>query len=173
MATNLIKGPFTIRWGGVVIEDVSEIGFNYDVNTNDYQTVDGRTYQVEGAITASVDLTLLASDTATLRVLFPQYYVPTGSKLSTGETVTAEEGAIDIKAASCDQTGDYNHDLEIVSCGDNGETTRLVNARTTLSTQEFADNALRTVTVSFIGEPAQGQGIVQFFKNNGISDDES
>ena len=168
--TNLIKGPFIVRWNGATIENVSEIGFNYDVNTNDYQTVDGRTYQVEGAITASVELTLLASDVNTLAAILPQYYVAQNEKLSTGETVTAVEGAIDIMAAQCDATGTHA-DLEIESCGQNGETTRLVNARTTLSTQEFADNALRTVTITFIGEPEQGQGIVQFFKNGGISDE--
>ena len=169
---SLIKGPFTIRWNGNTIEDVSEIGFNYDVNTNEYQTVDGRTYRVEGAITASIDLTVLATDIATLTQLLPQYVVPTGGKLSTGETVISEEGAIDIKAAACD-VDTINGDLEIVSCGGNAEVTRLVNARASLSTQEFADNALRTVTITFTGEPEQGQGIVQFFKEGGITPEES
>lgn len=163
----LVKGPFSIQWGNNPILDVSEIGFNYDVTTNDYTTVDGRTYQVEGAITASVELTLLSSDVAALRTILPQYYVPTGSPLSTGESVTAEEGAIDIVAAACDTTA-TNYNLEITSC--TGEVTRLVKARTTLSSQEFADNAVRTVTVTFIGEPEQGEGIIQFFKQGGIED---
>lgn len=163
----LVKGPFTIKWGENPILDVSEIGFNYDVATNDYSTVDGRTYRVEGAITASIELTLLASDVDALKTILPQYYVAKGSKLSTGETVTAEEGAIDIVAASCD-TSATNYNLEITSC--TGEVTRLVNARTSLSSQEFADNSLRTVTITFLGEPAQGKGIIQFFKEGGIQE---
>ena len=43
----LVKGPFSIKWGENPVVDVSEIGFNYDVATNDYQTVDGRTYTVD------------------------------------------------------------------------------------------------------------------------------
>lgn len=174
----LVKGPFTIKWGSQDVLDVSEIGFNYEVATNDYTTVDGRTYQVEGAITASVELTLLASDVPALRYLLPQYYVPgpneesgsEGGTLSTGEKVIDPEGAIDIVAAKCDKN-EIKYDLEITSC--NGHVTRLVKARTTLSTQEFADNSLRTVTITFIGEPeinedGTRQGIIQFFSEDGI-----
>lgn len=159
----LVKGPFTIKWGSNTLLDISELGFNYDVASNDYETLDGRTYTVEGAITASVDLTLLSSDVSALATIFPQYYVAKGSKLSTGETVTSDDGAIDIKAASCD-TSVSKYDLEITSC--TGETTRLVKARTSLSSIDFADNAVRTVQVTFRGEPESGEGIVQFF--NGI-----
>ena len=156
-----VKGPFSIKWGENPVVDVSEIGFNYDVATNDYQTVDGRTYTVDGAITASIDLTLLASDVEALSAILPQYYVAEGQPMSTGETAP-EGGAIDIVAAQCDTTN-TNYDLDIISC--NGEVTRLVNARTSLSTVDIADNALRTVTVTFRGEPEQGEGIIQFFKN--------
>lgn len=162
---SLVKGPFSLKWGENAILDVSEIGFNYDVATNDYETIDGRTYTIDGAITASIDVTLLATDTASLSTIFPQYYVAKGGKMSTGETVTADEGAIDIVAASCDTTG-TNYDLDITAC--TGEVTRLVNARTSLSTIELADNSLRTVQVTFRGEPAQGEGIIQFFQQNGI-----
>ena len=162
----LVKGPFSIQWGSNPILDVSELGFNYDVATNDYETIQGTTYTVEGAITASVEVTLLASDVASLATIFPQYYVAKGSTLSTGEQVTGQDGAIDIKAAACDSSSS-NYNLEITSC--NGEVTRLVNARTSLSGVDFADNSLRTVTVTFRGEPENGQGILQFFGENAIT----
>lgn len=162
----LVKGPFSIQWGSNPVLDVSELTFNYDQASNDYETLDGRTYTVDGAITASVELTLLSSDVDALATIFPQYYVAKGSKLSTGETVSDDDGAIDIVAASCD-TATSNYNLEITAC--TGEVTRLVNARTTLSGIDFADNAVRTVTVTFRGEPEQGQGIIQFFKENGIT----
>lgn len=157
----LVKGPFSLKWGENPILDVSEIGFNYDVATNDYETVDGRTYTIDGAITASIDLTLLASDVEALSTILPQYYVAEGQPMSTGGNAP-EGGAIDIVAAQCDTTN-TNYNLDITSC--NGEVTRLVNARTSLSTVDIADNALRTVTITFRGEPEQGQGIIQFFKN--------
>jgi hypothetical protein len=162
----LVKGPFSIQWGSNPILDVSELGFNYDVATNDYETIQGTTYTVEGAITASVEVTLLSSDVASLATIFPQYYVPKGGTLSTGEQVTGDDGAIDIKAAACDSSSS-NYNLEITSC--NGEVTRLVNARTSLSGVEFADNSVRTITVTFRGEPESGQGIIQFFGENAIT----
>ena len=156
---SLVKGPFSLKWGNNAIIDVSEVGFNYDVATNDYETLDGRTYTIDGAITCSIDVTLLATDTETLSVIFPQYYVAEGEQMSTGE-LAPEGGAIDIVAASCD-TSNTNYDLDITAC--TGETTRLVNARTSLSSVELQDNSLRTVQVTFRGEPAQGEGILQFF----------
>lgn len=157
----LIRGPFSLKWGSNPILDVSEIGFNYDVATNDYETVDGRTYTIDGAITASIDVTLLSTDVEALSAILPQYYVAEGEKMSTGEKAPAG-GAIDIVAAQCDTTN-TNYDLDIISC--TGDVTRLVNARTSLSTVELADNSLRTVTITFRGEPEQGEGIIQFFKN--------
>lgn len=165
MATSrLVKGPFSIKWGNNPILDVSDLTFNYDVATNDYETIQGNTYTVDGAITASVELTLLKSDVAALSTIFPQFFVAKDSKLSTGETVQAEEGAIDIVAASCDTT-DTNYDLDITSCA--GDVTRLKNAKTSLSGIEIADNSLRTVTVTFRGEAGTNedgtqQGIIQF-----------
>ena len=163
----LVKGPFSIKWGENAILDVSELTFNYDVATNDYDTIQGTTYTIDGNITASVELTLLKTDVSALATIFPQYYVAKGEPMSTGETVTADEGAIDIVAASCD-TENTNANLDIISC--NGEVTRLVNARTSLSGLEIADNSLRTVTITFRGEPASGAGIVQFFAENGIEE---
>lgn len=150
----IIKGPWTIKWGENTITDVTEIAFNYDQATNDYDTVQGDNYQLEGNITSSVDLTLLASDVPVLRVLFPQYYVAPGEKLSTGETVSNEsgsEGAIDIVAAQCD-TSDTTYPLDIISC--NGEVTRIPNAKTSLSGIDIDGTGARTVTVSFRKMPA-------------------
>lgn len=167
----LVKGPFSIKWGANPILDVSELAFNYEVATNDYETIQGTTYTIDGAITASVELTLLKSDVAALSTILPQYYVAKGEKLSTGETVMDEDGAIDFQAASCDTTN-TNYNLDITSC--TGDVTRLVNARTSLSSMEIADNSLRTVTITFRGEPeidpttGKTVGIVQFFKENGI-----
>ncbi len=169
----VVRGPWTLKWGENTITDVTEIAFNYDPATNDYETVQGDTYQFEGNIASSVDLTLLATDVDALRVLFPQYYVPTGGTLSTGETVTAEDGAIDIVAASCEST-DTVYPLDVISC--NGEVTRIPNAKTALSGIDIDGTGAKTVTVSFRKMPgASGTtyGAVQMFAENGITPAES
>ena len=168
----IARGPYTIQWGENTITNVTEIAVNYDVATNDYETVQGQNYTFDGAITASVDLTLLASDVATLRVIFPQYYVQPGGTMSTGETVSDEsgsEGAIDIVAAQCDTT-DILYPLDIISC--NGEVFRLVNAKTSLSSVDIDGTGARTVQVTFRGMPAEGStvGSVQLFAQGTLSE---
>lgn len=162
----LVKGPFTVRWGNNPVIDVEEIEFEYEVESNDYKTLDGRTLKVEGAITSSVNLTLLSTDVKSLSVFFNQYHVAKGSKLSTGETVNSEDGAIDIKAASCDIASNTNYDLEIESC--TGDVTRIVHTRPVITGIEYADNAIQKVTVTFNAEPEQGKGILQFFKKGSL-----
>ena len=164
----LVKGPFELRWGANTLTDVSEISLEYEQESNDYSTVDNRKYTVDGAISASVSLTFLASDVAALAVVLPQYHVANGGTLSTGETVNDANGAIDVVAASCATAPVYD-DLEVISCGTNGQVFRLVNARTKIDSMEFADNAVRTVTVMFVGEPAVGDASIQFFSETGIA----
>jgi len=166
--SNLVKGNFEIKWGANTLYDISEVSLDYEQNSNDYETVQGGTYTVEGAIKASVTLTLLKSDVASLAVVLPQYFVANGEQMSSGETVTDEDGAIDVQAASCDTTPTYN-DLDVISCGDPGDVFRLKNARTVIDSMEFADNSVRTVSVRFVGEPAPGVGNIQFFKEGSLS----
>lgn len=163
----LVRGPYTLKWGENTIEGVTEISLNYDVATNDYETVQGQTFTVDGAITASVELTLLYSDVDSLRLLFPQYYKAKGATMSTGEKVTADEGAIDIEAAKCGET-DVLYPLDILSC--NEEVFRLTNAKTSLSGMNIDGSAARTVTVTFRGMPAEAGSIapVQLFPEGGI-----
>lgn len=164
----LVKGPFDLKWGANTLVDVSEISLDYEQESSDYTTVDNRRYTIDGAINASVTLTFLGSDVAALAAVLPQYHVPAGGQLSSGETVSGTEGAIDVVAASCDGDPVYN-DLNIISCGTNGQVFRLKNARTKIDSMEFADNAVRTVTVAFIGEPDAGVGNIQFFRENDIT----
>lgn len=164
----LVRGPFDIQWGQNTLTDVSEITLDFEQETNEYSTVDNRRYVIDGAINATVSITLLASDVPALAAVLPQYYVPQSGTLSTGEVVSGADGAIDVVAASCDTSPTYNS-LIITACGENGQAFRLVNARTKIDSMDFADNAVRTVTVQFIGEPAQGQANIQFFGENDVT----
>lgn len=163
----LVKGPFTIKWGNNAVHDVEEIEFEYEVESNDYKTIDGRTYKIQGAINASVSLTLLSTDVASLGVFFNQYHVKKNSPLSTGETVNDEAGAIDIQAAKCNGVADTNYHLEIEAC--TGDITRLVNTKPEITNIEYADASVQKVTITFNAEPKQNQGVLQFFKKNGLT----
>lgn len=161
---SLVKGPFNFKWGANTLSNVSEISVDYTVDTSDTTTLDGNTYSVQTGLSATVTLTLLDNDIASLAMVLPQYYVPMGGTLSTGETVTQSQGAIDIVAASCDTSDVYNQ-LDIYACGTNAQVMRLVNCRTQVDSIDIGDG-LRTVSVMFIGEPAAGQAVVQFLQDN-------
>ena len=163
---SLVKGPFNFKWGGNSLNNVSEISVDYTVDSSETSTLDGNKYTVETGMSAMVTLTLLDSDIASLAMVLPQYYVANSGTLSTGETVSNPAGAIDIVAASC-ATNDVFNQLDIYACGTNAQVMRLVNARTEIESIDIGDG-LRTVAVKFIGEPASGQGVVQF-----LTDDET
>lgn len=165
----LVRGPFDLKWGTNTLVDVSEISLDYSQDSNDYTTVDNRKYTIEGGITASVTLTFLGSDVAALAAVLPQYHVANGGHLSSGETVTGSEGAIDIVAAvGCTFDPVYN-DLDVIACGTNSQVFRLKNARTKIDSMDFTDNSVRTVVVQFIGEPDAGVGVIQFFRENDVT----
>lgn len=163
----LVRGPFDILWGGNTIQNIEEIEVEYEQDSEDYTTVQHQTYELDGPIKATVTLTFLASDVAALAAVVPQYHVPNGGVMSTGETVNNADGAIDVVALDCDSSPVYNP-LDIVSCANPGQVFRLVNARTKLDSIEF-DDKIRKVMIKFIGEPAQGDGNVQFFKEGSIN----
>jgi hypothetical protein len=166
MAT-LVRGPFDLTWGANTLASIEEISVDYSVDSDDYQTVQHQTYELDGAIKATVTLTFLASDVPALAAVVPQYHVDNGGTMSTGEIVDDADGAIDVVALDCDEAAVYN-DLDIVACGNPGQVFRLVNARTKIDSIEF-DDKVRKVMVKFVGEPAQGQANVQFFKDGTLS----
>lgn len=161
---SLVKGPFNFKWGANQLNNVSEISVDYEIEESDTSTLDGNKYMVQTGISASVTLTLLDNDIASLATVLPQYYVANGETLSTGETVSNAAGAIDVVAASCD-TSDVFNQLDIYACGTNAQVLRLVNCRTQIDSVDVGDG-LRTVAVKFIGEPAAGQGVLQFLTDN-------
>lgn len=163
----LRRGPWDIQWGGNAVTDIEEMDVSVDQDSTDFTTMDHRTYTLDGPISASVTLTLLRSDIPVLAALLPQYFVPNGGTLSTGEKVNHAQGAIDVSAAQCDTNPIYGN-LDIISCGNPGQVFRLVNARTKIDSLDF-DTNIGKVLVQFIGEPAQGDGNIQFFTEGTIA----
>lgn len=166
MAT-LVKGPFSLKWGDTTLTDIEEISVDYSVDTEDFKTIEGQTYEIAGAHKAVAELTLLGSDIPSLAAMLPQYFVENGDVLSTGETIDQADGAIDIVPGGCSTNPVYNH-LDIIACGSLANVARMVNARTEISGMEISGK-IRKVKVRFIGEPDSGDATLQFFRSGTIA----
>lgn len=163
----IVRGPFTLKWGDNTIEDVEEIDLEHEVDSEDYDTVQGKTLTIDGAYRVSATITLLSTDIPALAALMPQYFVPNGGQLSTGETVNNANGAIDIKAAACDESLIFNN-FDIISCANPAEVMRIVNARTRIEDVDI-DNKVRKVMVRIIGESLGTEATLQFFRQGTIA----
>lgn len=163
----LVRGPQELSWGNNTLSGIEEIDVEYEQDSEDYQTLQGNTYELDGPMKVTATITLLDTDVASLAVLLPQYFVANGSQLSTGETVTSTDGAIDVRAAACDEDLVFN-DLDIKSCNDPRQVLRLVNVRTKVDGIEV-DNKIRKVMIKFVGEAPSGSGVMQFFTEGGIN----
>lgn len=162
----LVRGPFDVEWGDVVLAGVEEISVDYNVETNDVTTVQGNTYTITGAHKASASLTFLETDVAVLRYILPQYWKPNGAQLSSGEVVSDTNGAIDVLPGGC-TTSTQKYGLIITSCGNPGQVFRILATRTDIEDVTFEDG-LRRVVVTFIGEPDASLATIQFFKEGAL-----
>lgn len=164
----LVKGPFTIKWGNNTLVDVESVDLSFDQESNDYTTVDGRTITLKGAISASATITLLASDAASLVTILPQFAKNAGETVSSGETVATGKVALDILAGDCTST-DTKYDLDIISCGNPGEVLRIKACSTSISSMDLENNQVRTVEITFTGEPSQGIAAIQAFEQGALT----
>lgn len=162
-----IKGPFTIKWGDNTIEQVEGIDVEFTIDSNDIQTIQGHTYELDGAFKVSATMTFLATDLASLAILLPQHFVANGELMSTGETVNNANGAIDIKPNNCDQAVTYNN-FDFISCGINPQVFRIVNARIKFEGYEL-DDKIQKAMVKIIGESDSDEATVQFFTQGTIN----
>lgn len=163
----IIRGPFILKWGDNTIQDVEEIDIEHEVDSEDYETVQGKTFTVDGAFRVSATLTLLSTDIAALAAIMPQYFVPNGQNMSTGEKVMNANGAIDFKAAACNASTVIN-DLDIISCANPAQVTRIVNTRTRIEDIDI-DNKVQKIMVRFIGEGLGTEATMQIFRQGGMA----
>ena len=159
----IVRGPFTIKWGDNTLVDVEELSIDYELETDDYETVKGKIIELDKGTKVSITLTLLSTDVASLAVVLPQHFVPMGNDLSTGEEVESSAGAIDLIPHKCNETLLYN-DLDIVSCANPSQVTRILNARSKLDGIEVS-NRLQKFRIKFVGEPETNKAAIQVFKN--------
>lgn len=164
---SLAKGPFDLSWGSTTLAGVESLDVNYEVASEEKSTVQGTTYTLFGAHKASVEITLLDTDVASLAAVLPQYKVNNSATLSTGETVSNTAGAIDIVPGGCDTVA-TTKSLIVTSCGTPGQVFRLVNASTEISGVDI-DSVLRTVKVKFTGNPTVGEATIQFYQEGAVA----
>lgn len=160
----MIRGPFTLKWGDNIINDVEELDIEHEVSSDDFETLQGKTYELDGPYKVTATLTLLASDIPVLAAILPQYFTPNGQFLSTGEKVNHHQGAIDVAPQECNVSLVYNN-LDIISCANPANVLRIVNARTKLEGFDI-DNKLQKVMVKFVGESESNEATVQLFRQN-------
>ena len=164
---SLIKGPFTLKWGDNTVTDVESIDVSHEIDSADYETLQGKNIELDGSYKVNATITLLASDIPALAALLPQFFVPNGGVLSTGETVNQADGAIDVSPSACDTDTVYNN-LDVISCETLAHVFRIVNARTKIEGIEF-DNKVRKIMVKFVGEASSNEATVQFFREGTIA----
>lgn len=162
-----VHSPFTIKWGDNTIVGVENVDVTYTINDSSYNLLDNRVVRIDGAREAIAQVTLLETDVASLAALLPQNFVDNGGVMSTGETVSEANGALDFTASDCGASIVHN-DFDVIGCGAPGEVFRLVNARSRFSSVEV-DGTIMKVIVEFIAEPANGEAAIQRFKDGTIS----
>ena len=161
----LVRGPFTLKYGSTTLSDVSEISWDYSPDETEITMIDGRTIKIPTSATASVEVTLAGADIAALSKILPAGAVTQNGNLTTGET--ANKAAFEIKGAgACSKSGTLKEDLDIIGCE---YTTRLVDAEVALTSIDYEDNVVQTMTVTFTAAPDQGKALIQMFENGSIA----
>jgi len=160
----LVKGPFEIKYGVDVLAGIESIDLNYDINTDDFETVQGQNYQVVKSHQVSVTVVFLETDVDSLSVVLPQYFVANGGELSTGETVNDAAGAIDVVPGGCDYVATTT-DVVITSCGNPGHVLRLPDCETEIEDIEI--DSVRKVSVTFRSRSTAAT--VQMFEEGAVS----
>lgn len=168
MAAIKNTGPYSVRYGAIQFDDVTEVSWDYSVDENEQTMIDGRTRTLPTTTSASIDITLYGADIETLALLFPKYAKQPGDKMSTGEVT--DKLAFDALAMSACGTEELTDDLEIRGCN---ITTRLVNAKASISSIDYEDNVTQNVTITFKGQANAGEAVFQMFENDSLHPAES
>ena len=162
-----VKGPHTVKYGNSTISDIEELNVEWSQDSNDYDTIQGNKYTADTTGQVIATITLLANDVTALAVLLPQYFVASSGVLSTGETVTDAQGAIDVVPGGCVALGNLKH-LTITSCDETGaqHVLRIPDGTTRIDGVEFDGAGARKVMVQFRGE---GTTIGQLYDSGAVT----
>lgn len=163
----IVSGPFNVKYGANTLAEIETISIDPTVETTTVNSVQGKTHNIPGPMGITAELTFLETDIPSLSVILPQYHVAQGEAMSTGEIVNDVDGAIDVLAASCDNTI-VLEDLVIESCANPAQIFRIPQASTTVTGVTFDDN-IRRVVVTVTGNAPSGVATMQFYKAGGLT----
>jgi hypothetical protein len=162
----ILRGPFSLKYGPNTLAQIEKVNFSYSVDTTDTATVQGQKVRTYGAHQAEITVTFMQSDVASLAAVLSQYFVANGGVLSTGETVTDPNGAIDIVPGGC-AAAQVASDLIIQSCGgSNSYYIRVLQCVSEIAGVTM-DEKSATIDVAFTGQPTAAT--MQIFKNGAIT----
>jgi hypothetical protein len=146
---SVIRGPWDIEVGGVILGGIETLDVKYDVKSDDFDSLQGNTYTIYGAHKNTIEATFLETDIAALAAALPQYHVANGGTLSTGEVVSDTNGAIDIVPGT---TGSVR-DLIVVSADNPGQVIRFNDTLSEISGVETT-TTIRKIKVKFTVQPS-------------------
>lgn len=164
--SQIIRGPFNLIYGGNTLAEISTLKFNYSVDTTDTATVQGHKKRTYGSHEVTITATFLESDVASLALALPQYFVPNGSTLSTGETVTDSTGAIDVVPGKTATAVGADLIVEQSAGTSTSNVLRVLDAISEISGVNLDEKA-QTVDVEFTGQ--SDIGTIQMFLKDAIT----
>lgn len=155
----IVIGPWDIEVAGIILGEIESLNFTYGVKSDTFDSLQGQSTTVYGAHSAEIEATFLETDITSLKAAIPQYWVPNGATLSTGEVITDPNGGIDIVPGN---TGNPR-DLILVSANNPGQVMRLNDTTSEMSGVDIT-GTIRKVKVKFNCQPTAEQALLQFFK---------
>jgi hypothetical protein len=161
---SVIVGPWDIEVGGLILAGIEALAVNYSVKEDNFDSLQGNAYTIDGPHKASIEATFLETDIPSLKAALPQHWIANGGTLSTGETVADSDGAIDIVPSNIGNP----RDLIVVSANNPGHVIRFNGTTSQISGVETT-TTIRKIKVKFNVQPVQGKALVQFFKEGAVA----
>lgn len=110
--------PWTLEWGGVVINGVSEVDTSgVEQPVEEVELIDGSTQYFNGQAKGSVNATFSSQDVVEIKKALADNFVALAGTLADGTTVTATDGLIEI-SNTCSATA-TTAPFQLKSCDGN------------------------------------------------------
>lgn len=171
----VVHGPWTVRATNVddpteeiELWGIGSVEFEVERDSIDVEDIHGLKVEIPGSLKTGATFELNRTDVQTLRSYLGQHWVPQGGTLSSGETVLAEEGAIDIVPSGCEVEAKLWH-IEFISCSTPRQVKRLLYGKFDYQEESINGAAERTTTVKLTSQPPAGVAPIQYYAEGGIS----
>ena len=163
------RGSWAVYWGANNIGTYAPEEATIELNPEqeEYSAITGENIYGAKLYKPAVTLMMLKTDVASLKVMLPQYTVADNGTLSTGETVTGDNGAVDVVQGGCTTTVTPT-DLVFISCGAPGVEVRLPDMVPNLEEVTLDQNIMK-VSIIFTAQHAATIAQLQFLDEGGTT----